>query len=192
MKDATVYCKLDLFKAYLHVEVDDKSKDIQVISTHKGTYRMNRLSLDIKTAPGQFNQIFARVLSGLEGVLWYFDDIVIFGKNYEECLHNLLACLQRLQNNNLHLNMEKCLFFKTRIAYLGFIIEGQKIRKDPRKISAIVNAKRPSSYKEVKQFLGLVTHYSRFIPNASTITFPIRQLLSKNCQFKWTCACGSA
>ncbi|XP_018360496.1 PREDICTED: uncharacterized protein K02A2.6-like [Trachymyrmex cornetzi] len=57
IKESNYYCKLDLYKAYLHVEVDEESSQIQTISTHKGTYRMNRLSFGIKTAPGEFNRI---------------------------------------------------------------------------------------------------------------------------------------
>ena len=192
LKDSNVYCKIDLFKAYLHVEMDDESKKIQTISTHRGTFLMNRLSLGIKTAPSQFHQILGRILANLKGVIWYFDDIIVHGKNYSDCLNNLLALLKRLQENNLHINLQKCLLFKNAIAYLGYIIQGRKIFKDPRKTSAIVDAKRPTNHKELKQFLGLVTYYSRFIPNTSTLTAPLRQLLTKNHPFKWSCECEKA
>ncbi|CAH0380494.1 unnamed protein product [Bemisia tabaci] len=67
LKESSVYCKIDLYKAYLHVEMDDEAKKIQAISTHRGTYLMNRLSLGIKTAPSQFHQILGRLLAGLSG-----------------------------------------------------------------------------------------------------------------------------
>nr|XP_018913259.1 PREDICTED: uncharacterized protein K02A2.6-like isoform X1 [Bemisia tabaci] len=65
LKESSVYCKIDLYKAYLHVEMDDEAK--KAISTHRGTYLMNRLSLGIKTAPSQFHQILGRLLAGLSG-----------------------------------------------------------------------------------------------------------------------------
>jgi len=40
VKKSNYYCKLDLFKAYLHVEMDEESSQIQTISMQKGTYRM--------------------------------------------------------------------------------------------------------------------------------------------------------
>ncbi|XP_072162628.1 uncharacterized protein [Bemisia tabaci] len=67
LKESSVYCKIDLYKAYLQVEMDDEAKKIQAISTHRGTYLMNRLSLGIKTAPSQFHQILGRLLAGLSG-----------------------------------------------------------------------------------------------------------------------------
>ncbi|XP_055910620.1 uncharacterized protein K02A2.6-like [Eupeodes corollae] len=62
------FCRLDLYKAYLHVLVDEESKQVQTISTHRGTYRMNRLSFGIKTAPSEFNKILDQILQGLEEI----------------------------------------------------------------------------------------------------------------------------
>lgn len=45
LRNSKFFCRLDLYKAYLHVEVDEESSIVQTISTHKGTYEMNRLSL---------------------------------------------------------------------------------------------------------------------------------------------------
>lgn len=75
LKNSKYFCKLDLFKAYLHVEVDEDSQKIQTISTHRGTYQMKRLSFGIKTAPSEFIRILDQILAGLEGTLSYFDDI---------------------------------------------------------------------------------------------------------------------
>ncbi|XP_017492861.1 PREDICTED: uncharacterized protein LOC108380966 [Rhagoletis zephyria] len=35
LKNSKYFCKLDLYKAYLHVRVDDDSKEVQTISTHR-------------------------------------------------------------------------------------------------------------------------------------------------------------
>lgn len=45
---------------------------------------------------------------------------------------------------------------------------------------------KPSNIGEVRCFLGMITYYSRFIPNVSTITYPLRKLLLKDSKFKWT------
>lgn len=85
LKKSKYYCRLDLFKAYLHVKMDEDNQSIQTISTHRGTYKMNRLSFGIKTASSEFNRIIDQVLSGLQGVSSYFDDIIIHGETKEEC-----------------------------------------------------------------------------------------------------------
>lgn len=186
------FCKLDLFKAYLHIEVDEKSSEIQTISTHLGTFRMNRLSFGIKTAPSEFHRILDQVIGNLKGVDSYFDDIIVHGSTLQECEENLINCLQRLEENNLHINKNKCHFFATKIAYLGYVIEHPKISKDPKKVEAILDAPQPTNEIEVKQFLGMVTYYSRFIPNTSTITAPIRKLLTAKSKFRWSSECEAA
>ncbi|GBN50919.1 Uncharacterized protein K02A2.6 [Araneus ventricosus] len=48
LRHSKYFCKLDLLKAYLHLQTDEESSIIQTISTHRGTYNMNRLSFGIK------------------------------------------------------------------------------------------------------------------------------------------------
>lgn len=69
LKGAKYFCRLDLFKAYLHLRVDKESSEIQTISTHRGTYKINRLSFGIKTAPSEFNRIIEQILSGLKNTM---------------------------------------------------------------------------------------------------------------------------
>lgn len=192
LRNSRYFCRLDLYKAYLHIQVDKKSSEIQTISTHRGTYRMNRLSFGIKTAPSEFNCIINQVLQGVPKTESYFDDIIVHGETLEECKQNLHACLQRLKQKDLHVNRRKCSFFKERIEFLGHVIEYNKISKSPEKVAAIMDMKKPKGADEVRRFLGMVTYYTRFIPNASTMTAPLRHLIRKNVKFNWTRKCDTA
>jgi hypothetical protein len=192
LRNSRYFCRLDLYKAYLHVLVDEESSQIQTIATHRGTYHMNRLSFGIKTAPSEFNRIIDQILQGLPKTLSYFDDLIIHGATKEECQKNLEMCLQRLKKYDLHLNRGKCSFFQERVEYLGHVIEANKILKSPEKTRAITDMPRPSDVEGLRRFLGMVTYYSRFLPNNSSTTYPLRQLLRKNARFRWTAACEAA
>ncbi|XP_055916502.1 uncharacterized protein K02A2.6-like [Eupeodes corollae] len=192
LRNSKYFCRLDLYKAYLHVLVDEESKQVQTISTHRGTYRMNRLSFGIKTAPSEFNRILDQILQGLEGTLSYFDDIIIHGATVTECKERLINCFEKLQKYDLHVNKNKCEFFKTEIRYLGYVIRKNEILKSPDKVQAIKDMSRPKNSDEVRAFLGMITYYSKFIPDLSTITFPLRQLPQKNYKFKWSKSCELA
>lgn len=96
LKGAKYFRRLDLYKAYLHLRVDKESSDIQTISTHRGTYKINRLSFGIKTAPSEFNRIIDQILSGLKNTMSYFDDIIVYGSTEAECKYNLNECLQAI------------------------------------------------------------------------------------------------
>ncbi|XP_044741936.1 uncharacterized protein K02A2.6-like [Chrysoperla carnea] len=192
LRDSKYFCRLDLYKAYLHVQVDDESSYIQTITTHRGNYRMHRLSFGIKTAPSEFNRILDQILGGLPKTMSYFDDIIVHGATKEECKLNLNACLQRLRQFDLHLNKNKCSLFQEKIEYLGHVVEYNKITKSPEKVAAIREMPRPANNDDVRRFLGMVTYYSRFIPNNSTITYPLRKLLRKDVKFSWNTACEAA
>lgn len=192
LRGSKYFCKLDLYKAYLHLKVDDESAKIQTIQTHKGTYLMHRLSFGIKTAPSEFNRILSQILKHLNKVEAYFDDIVVHGSTMEECTANLFACLQRLSDYDLHVNKSKCSFFLEKIDYLGYVIQHNKISKSPEKVRAIQDMPRPSNSDDVRRFLGLVTYYSKFIHDFSSISYPLRCLLKKNKRWLWTSQCEEA
>ena len=47
----------------------------------------------------------------------------------------------------------------------------------------------PQNAKQVKQFLGLVGYYRKFVPCFSDISRPLTQLTQKNEGFNWTTEC---
>lgn len=192
LRNSRYFCKLDLYKAYLHIPVDEESSKIQTISTHQGTYKVNRLSFGIKTAPSEFNRIINQILLEVPKTEAYFDDIIIHGESKAECQENLFKCLKQLQRYDLHLNKDKCSFFQEEIEFLGHTIKQNKILKSKSKIAAITDLPRPESVDDVRRFLGMVTYYSRFIPNCSTVTTPLRNLLKKNTKFNWNVQCETA
>lgn len=64
--------------------------------------------------------------------------------------------------------------------------------KSPEKINAILEMKEPTSIEEIRRLLGMVTYYSRFISNFSTLTAPLQQLLAKNAKFHRNRECSEA
>lgn len=48
----------------------------------------------------------------------FFDDICIFGQNWEELMLNLIEILELLKAAGLTLNLKKCEFGKRKVEYL--------------------------------------------------------------------------
>ena len=192
LRDGSYFCTLDIYKAYLHLLLDEESAKIQTISTHRGTYIVKRLNFGIKTAPNEFHSFIDQFVQELEGVVAYFDDLIIQGKTYEECKSRLIKVLNKLRKYNLHVNINKCKFFQKSVEYLGHIISAKGLSKTPGKIEAIQNVSRPNNVDELRKFLGLIMYYSKFIPNASDLLYPLNRLLRKGIPFKWTSDCEAA
>ncbi|XP_037814014.1 uncharacterized protein K02A2.6-like [Lucilia sericata] len=154
LKGSKYFCRLDLYKAYLHLRVNPESSEIQTMSTHKGTYRVNRLSFGIKTAPSEFNRIIEQILSGLDKTMSYFDDIIIHGSTEAECKRNLILCLKRLQQHVLHLNRSKCSFFQTQIEYLGHIVRYNDVDVDDKNSTFYWSSNCEASFIKLKNIIS--------------------------------------
>ena len=83
---------------------------------------------------------------------------------------------QRLREADLKLNREKCNFFKSHIQYLGHLISGEGIKPLPEKLESIKGMPPPTSPKEVKQFLGLIGYYRKFVPRFADIARSLTNL----------------
>ena len=102
-------------------------------------------------------------------------------------MHNerLYKVLLRLKENNVTLNFDKCLFKVTSFSFLGVLIDEKGISPDPGKVEAITQFQAPSKVSEVRRFLGMFNQVSKFVPNVSQETTPIRTLLQKERAFVW-------
>ena len=70
------FSKIDLTSAYQQMSLDQHSKELVVINTHKGLYRYTRLPFGVASAPTIFQKAMHTVLQGLPNVICYLDDIL--------------------------------------------------------------------------------------------------------------------
>lgn len=168
LQGATVFSKIDLNLAYHQIELHPASREITTFGTHVGMYRYKRLMFGIKCAPEMFQRILENILTTLNGVVNYQDDILVFGRTMSEHDENLEALLKRLQDVGLGINPDKCEFRKKEVRFLGHIISENSIRPMFDKVQAIREFRSPATAEELRRFLGMVTYLGKFIPNLST------------------------
>ena len=117
------------------------------------------------------------------------DDITVYGGDFEECLTNLEAILQRFIEKNLVLNWEKCHFMVNQGIVLGHNISSRGIEVDKAEIELISQLPSPTNVKTVRQFLSHAGFYRRFIKDFSKIAKPLYKLLEKDAKFDWEKEC---
>ena len=99
-----------------------------------------------------------------EIALVYLDDIIVFGKTFEEHLERLKLVFGRIEKRGLEIKGSKCNFFQKRVCFLGHVISEKRVEVDQEKLKAVEKMKAPTNLKEVRAILGLVGFYRKFIP----------------------------
>lgn len=180
-----IFSKIDLTDAFFQIELDEKAKRLLTINTHMGLFTVNRLQQGVKTAPGIFQELMAKMLSGVSGAFALIDDIILGGANEEEHREILLEVLSRIQDYGFKLKVEKCEFGQTSICFCGHVIDPEGIRPDPKKIQSILSIPRPEDITQLRSFLGAVNYYGKFVSDMKQLRGPLDELTHKDVKFVW-------
>ncbi|UYV83522.1 K02A2.6-like [Cordylochernes scorpioides] len=186
MGGAKLFSKLDANIGFWQIPLSEESSSLTTFLTPFGRYRFKRLPFGISSAPEVFQM--SNLLESQSGVNCHMDDIVIWGATQEEHDERLRCVLRKLQDSGLTLNKEKCIFSVKEIKFLGHLITERGVLPDPNKVQAIREFPSPSSISEVRRFLGMVNFTGKFIPDLSTILYPLNQLLVKRNDWRWDSA----
>ena len=130
-----------------------------------------------------------KVLNGLHFTLAYPDDLIIFSESAEQNLKHIQIVLTRLKQAKLHLKKSKCLFFKQELYYLGHLLTTKGIKPQSEKVKASSKIKLAKNQKGVREFLGMVSYYRKFINRFADAVRPMTKLTRKGVKFEWTEEC---
>ena len=190
LKGHKYFSTLDLRSGYYHIGLSESAKPkTAFVVSGMGKYQFNRVPFGLAQAPAYFQRLINEVLTDIDFAMGYLDDIIIFSETEEEHLRHLEIIFERLRKAKLKLKLQKCNFFKRHIQYLGHLISSEGIHPLPEKLESIKNMPTPNSPKQVKQFLGLVGYYRKFVPRFADISRPLTKLTKKNEVFTWTPEC---
>jgi len=122
----------------------------------------------------------------------YIIDILICSNAEEE--HNELVrwVLRKFTENNICINIDKCLFYISEVEFVGFQAGKHGIQMSQKKVEDIVNWPAPRNVKEVQRFIGFANFYHRFIQGFSSQTLPIQVLTHKWVMWNWSEQCEKA
>ena len=113
------------------------------------------------------------------------DDILVHGETVEEHDERLNELLKVLRDNEITLNLEKCLFRKSELEFLGHVVSAKGIKPIHQRMEAVTNFPTPKNVTELKSFLGMAQYLPRFSPDLSSLSEPLRDLLSHKNIWRW-------
>ncbi|UYV79403.1 K02A2.6-like [Cordylochernes scorpioides] len=186
--EARFFSKLDANSGFHQIPLSPDCQHLTTFITPFGRYKYCRMPFGISLAPEYFQKVMSIILQGMDGVMCYLDDILIFASDSKTHDRILRLVLRKLKEAKVTLNKAKCVFGVPRINFLGHILDEDGIRPDPAKIEAVAKMPAPTDVHGVRRFLGMVNHLGRFVENLSEIVAPLNQLLVKGQDFVWDCS----
>lgn len=118
-------------------------------------------------------------------VLVFFDDILIYSKDYSSHISHIDEVFQIMPTHSLKVKLSKCSFVVTSVAYLGHVILGHGVSVDPSKVQCITDWPQPKTLKALRAFLSLTGYYRNFVAPYGLLAKPLSDMLKSN-NFIWT------
>jgi hypothetical protein len=120
LQGATTFCTLDLASGYYQIELEESDRTKTAFITRYGLFEHTRMGMGHCNAPATFQRAMQLVLRGLtwNQVLIYLDEVVILGKDFDDCTHNLREALLRFRKYSMKLKPKKCELFRHEVEFL--------------------------------------------------------------------------
>ena len=95
-------------------------------------------------------------------------------------MEHMRKVLKRLRQQGIKLKPSKCKLFRREVCFLGRIASKDGYRVDPSGITAVTTLaeKKPRTVGEVRQLIGFLRYYRRYIPNFACLGKPLYGLLN--------------
>jgi hypothetical protein len=126
-----------------------------------------------------------RILTWLDFVQCYINDIVVYSDTMEEHQIHLQIMFERLKVHGLRLHPGKCKFFQENVEYLGHVIYPGGLGVQQAKVEAIACISRPTDASRVRAFMGLANYYRRYVKGFNAMAKPSNMLLKLDQEWQW-------
>lgn len=189
------FSAFDINSAFWSIPIRKRDRRKTGFVTRGGHYQWKSMPFGLKIAPA----VFQRILSGIirknnlsDFCVNYIDDILVFSETFEEHMKHIEELMEAIKREGFKLKFIKCNFATHKIQYLGHVIQENAVKPLQDNLISIKNFPVPKTRKNVRQFLGKVNFYHKFIQNASRNLEPFHRLLRKNTPFNWDEKCQKA
>ena len=167
LRGKTTFSLVDLKSSFFHVGVDAEDIEKTAVLTPFGLFECVAMSFGFKNAPAVMQRYMDTALRGVDSIYNYIDDVLVATSDDEDHDAATDALFARLDEWGLRVNREKCIFKVKKIQFLGHIISAGAIEPIPERLDAIRTYPQPTTQRELRRFLGLVSYYRRFMPRVA-------------------------
>ncbi|XP_076764643.1 uncharacterized protein LOC143431631 [Xylocopa sonorina] len=147
------------------------------ITTPFGLFEFPSMSFGLRKAAQTFQQFIDEVLRSLDFCYAYIDNILVASSSKKQHRQHLEELFKRLKQYVVVVNPSKYHLGKSEVKFLGYLVNGKGLRPLEDKVETIARYPQPTTAKQLRQFLGMLNFYRRFIPRAAQVQALLNNLL---------------
>ena len=162
LQGAKLFTKMDLRWGYNNVCIKENDEWKAAFTCFCGSFKPLIMYFGLCNSPTTFQVMMNEIFADMDDVVVvYINDLMIFTKTENQAKHDkiVLKVLRRLEENDLFVKPEKCMFHATEVDFLSIIVGHDGIKMDQEKVKAILEWQEPKTVKGIRSFLGLANFY---------------------------------
>ena len=130
---SSYFSTFDLTSGYFQIKLKEEDIPKSAFVCKYGHFEMTRMPFGLNSAASTFLRTMEMALQGLQWLtcLIYIDDIIVFGKDFDEHIARVEQILERLRLAALKLKPTKCEMLQTEVSFLGHVISGVGVKPSP-------------------------------------------------------------
>ena len=152
---ARYFTKGDAYKAFLHVHLSKKSRELTIFGTNiHGRLCYKRMPFGMKMTQNVFQIQMGQILEQCPRVIGIHNDVIIYGYTGEDHDANLINFLSVSQMEGLCLSSKKLELRGNRVSFFDAVYSREGVEPDPRKIQGIEEMTVPETKQQLQSFLA--------------------------------------
>ena len=142
MGSKKVFTKMDLRWGFSNMRIKEGDKWKRAFTTHMGSFEPTVMFFGMTNSPATFQAMMNEILRDLinEGKVAPFVDDVLVGTETEKEHDKIVEeVLKRLEENDLYVKPEKCVWKVRKIGFLGVVIGPNGIEMEKEKVDGVLS-----------------------------------------------------
>ena len=144
-----------------------------------GSFESVVMFFGITNLPATFQAMMNEILRDMinEGKVAAFVDDVLVGMETEEGHNEIVEeVLRRLEESDLYVKPEKCVWKVKKVPFLGVVMGEEKVEMEEDKVEGVLKWPMPQWVRDVRKFLGLANYYRQFVKDFAKVELPMNRL----------------